>query len=80
MGGHGIVSGYRADAAGRVEPVLLAARNDAAEAWGRRLYRSALYAFCAALDIYRGLAGLAAASDPPMGMAMISGLTVPWPP
>ena len=56
MGGHGIVSGYRADAAGRAEPVLLAACNDAAEAWGLRLYRPALCAFCAAPDVYRGLA------------------------
>jgi hypothetical protein len=30
--------------------VLLSSRNDAAEAWGLRLYRSTLYAFCAALD------------------------------
>lgn len=31
-GDHGIVSGYRADPAGRIEPVLLSPRNDAAEA------------------------------------------------
>ena len=49
MGGHGIVSGYQADAAGKTEPVLLSPRNDAAEAWGLWLYRSTLYAFCAAL-------------------------------
>ena len=39
MGDHGIVSGYRADADGRIEPVLLSPGNDAAEAWGLRLYR-----------------------------------------
>jgi hypothetical protein len=50
MGDHGIVSGYRADAAGQTEPVLLSPGNNAAEAWGLRLYRSTLYAFCAALD------------------------------
>ncbi len=48
MGDHGIVSGYRAGVAGLTEPVLLSAPNDAAEAWGLRLYRSTLYAFCAA--------------------------------
>ncbi len=57
MGDHGIVSGYRADAGGRTEPVLLSPRNDAAEAWGLQLYRSTLYAFCAALDTGRGLPG-----------------------
>lgn len=50
MGDHGIVSGYRAGVAEQTEPVLLSARNDAAEAWGLRLYRSTLYAFCAALE------------------------------
>ncbi len=53
MGDHGIVSGYRADAAGQTKPVLLSPRNDAAEAWGLRLYRSTLYAFCTALDTGR---------------------------
>ena len=49
MGDQGIVSGYRAKADGAVVPVLLAPRNDAAEAWGLGLYRSTLYAFTAAL-------------------------------
>jgi hypothetical protein len=57
MGDHGIVSGYREDAAGQIEPVLLSAGNDAAEAWGLRLYRSTLYAFCAALGADGGLPG-----------------------
>jgi hypothetical protein len=57
MGDHGIVAGYRADAAGRIAPVLLSPGNDAAEAWGLRLYRSTLYAFCAALDADRRLPG-----------------------
>ena len=57
MGDHGIVSSYRADAAGQIEPVLLSPSNDAAEAWGLRLYRSTLYAFCAALDADRGPSG-----------------------
>ena len=57
MGDHGIVSGYRTDAAGQTEPVLLSPGNDAAEAWGLRLYRSALYAFCAALNADGGLPG-----------------------
>jgi hypothetical protein len=55
MGDHGIVSGYRAGADGRIEPVLLSAENDAAEAWGLRLYRLTLYAFCAALEMDRVL-------------------------
>jgi hypothetical protein len=55
MGDHGIVSGYRADADGQTEPMLLSPRNDAAEAWGLRLYRSTLYAFCTALDTSRVL-------------------------
>jgi hypothetical protein len=50
MGDHDIVSGYRANATGQVEPVLLSPRNDAAEAWGLRLYRSTLYAFRAGAD------------------------------
>ena len=57
MGDHGIVSGYRADAAGQTEPVLLSPSNDAAEAWGLRLYRSTLYAFCEALEADGGLPG-----------------------
>ena len=55
MGDHGIVSGYGAGATGQVEPVLLSPRNDAAEAWGLRLYRSTLYEFCAALAFDGGL-------------------------
>ena len=55
MGDHGIVSGYRRDADGRVEPVLQSPGNDAAEAWGLRLYRLTLYAFCAALEMDRRL-------------------------
>jgi hypothetical protein len=51
MGDHGIVSGYRRDADGRIEPVLLSPRNDAAEAWGLQQYRLTLYAFCAALEM-----------------------------
>lgn len=54
MGDHGIVSGYRRDTDGRIEPVLLSYGNDAAEAWGLRLYRLTLYAFCAALEMDRG--------------------------
>ena len=50
MGDHGIVSGYRVGGAGLIEPVLLSHRNDAAESWGLGLYRSTLYAFCAALS------------------------------
>src|ERR1035441_2117575 len=57
MGDHGIVSGYRADAAGKTEPVLLSPVNHAAVAWGLRLYRSTLYAFCAALEGDGGLNG-----------------------
>ena len=37
--------------------MLLSPGNDAAEAWGLRLYRSTLYAFCAALDADGGLPG-----------------------
>jgi hypothetical protein len=57
MGDHGIVSGYRANATGQTEPVLLSPRNDAAESWGLRLYRSTLYAFCEALDTGRAVPG-----------------------
>jgi hypothetical protein len=57
MGSHGIVSGYRRDADGRIEPVLLSPGNDAAEGWGLRLYRLTLYAFCAALEMDRALPG-----------------------
>jgi hypothetical protein len=57
MGDHGIVSGYGANATGQIEPVLLSPRNDAAETWGLRLYRSTLYAFCAALDADGSLPG-----------------------
>jgi hypothetical protein len=55
MGDHGIVSRYRRDADGRIEPVLLSPGNDTAEAWGLRLYRLTLYAFCAALEMDRTL-------------------------
>ena len=49
MADHGIVSGYQTDAAGRVYPNLTSQANNAADAWGLELYRSALYAFVAAL-------------------------------
>jgi hypothetical protein len=55
MGDHGIVSGYRAGGAGRIEPVLLSAGNEAAKAWGLGVYRETLYAFCQALDPGGGL-------------------------
>jgi hypothetical protein len=55
MGDHGIVSGYRKDATGTVRAKFLSPRNDAASTWGLPLYRSALYAFTAALDPGRGL-------------------------
>ena len=57
VGDHGIVSSYRINGAGRIEPVLLSPANDAAEAWGLQLYRSTLYAFCTALSFDRGLRG-----------------------
>jgi hypothetical protein len=57
MGDHGIVSGYRADAAGQIRPVLLSPRNDPAESWGLSLYRSVLYEFTTALDPGSGLPG-----------------------
>ena len=49
MADHGIVSRYERDAAGRVQPVLLAATNEAAAKWGLGLYRATLFAFCGAL-------------------------------
>jgi hypothetical protein len=49
MADHGIVSRYERDAARPVQPVLLAATNEAAAKWGLRLYRATLFAFCAAL-------------------------------
>ena len=55
MGDHGIVSGYREGGGGQVEPVLLSPVNDAAVAWGFRVYRSTLYAFCAELEAGGGL-------------------------
>jgi hypothetical protein len=55
MGDHGIVSGYRKDDAGTIRPELLSPRNDAADAWGLGLYRSALYAFATALGPPRDL-------------------------
>ena len=79
MGDHGIVSGYRTDAAGQIQPVLLSPSNDAAEAWGLRLYRSTLYAFCAALDPDGGLpAGRPAPAGTP-GAWTPSGATPPGP-
>jgi hypothetical protein len=50
MGDHGIVSGYRKTAAGRIKPILSAETNAPADAWGLAVYRSVLYAFCDALD------------------------------
>jgi hypothetical protein len=50
MGDHGILSGYRKTPAGRIEPILSAETNSAADAWGLKVYRSVLYAFCDALD------------------------------
>ena len=55
MSDHGIVSGYRADSAGQIQPVLQSPRNHAAEAWGLGLYRSTLHAFSTALDPGSGL-------------------------
>jgi len=55
MGDHGIVSGYRKDAAGRVRAEFLSPLNEAANTWGLPLYRSALCAFAAALDSGHGL-------------------------
>jgi hypothetical protein len=49
MGDHGIVSGYHRDGTGTVRPELMSERNEAAGAWGLRLYRTALYAFADAL-------------------------------
>jgi hypothetical protein len=49
MADHGIVSGYRKDASGTVHPQLMSADNEPARDWGLDLYRSALYAFAAAL-------------------------------
>ena len=49
MADHGIVSRYERDAAGHVQPVLLAATNKAAANWGFGLYRATVLAFCAAL-------------------------------
>ena len=42
MGDHGIVSSYRPDATGTIQPGLLSPRNDPAQAWGLALYRSTL--------------------------------------
>jgi hypothetical protein len=55
MGDHGIVSGYRSDASGKIQPVLMSPRNQAAEEWGLELYRSTLYAFSTALSPGNGL-------------------------
>jgi hypothetical protein len=49
MGDHGIVSGYRKDADGTIRPQVISPRNDRADAWGLRRYRSVLYAFTEAL-------------------------------
>ena len=57
MGDHGIVSSYRPDATGTIQPVLLSPRNDPAQAWGLALYRSTLYAFITALDPESDLPG-----------------------
>jgi hypothetical protein len=57
MGDHGIVSSYRPDATGTIQPVLLPPRNDPAHALGLALYRSTLYAFITALDPESGLPG-----------------------
>jgi hypothetical protein len=50
MGDHGIVSGYRRAQGGRVEPVLSAETNAAADKWGLKQYRSVLYRVCNALE------------------------------
>jgi hypothetical protein len=55
MGDHGIVSGYRRDADGTIQPQVLSPRNDAAGEWGLGLYRSVLYAFTEALAAEGGL-------------------------
>lgn len=55
MADHGIVSGYRRDPDGTVRPEVQSPRNDPAEDWGLGLYRSAVYAFVAALDPGAGL-------------------------
>jgi hypothetical protein len=55
MADHGIVSGYRRDPDGTVHSELQSTRNDPAEDWGLGLYRSAVYAFAAALDLGAGL-------------------------
>jgi len=54
MADHGIVSGYRRSASGRVEPILADPRNPVAERWGLRVYRETLIAFCDALTECRG--------------------------
>ncbi len=56
-GRRGIVSGYRADAAGQTEPVLVSPRNDAAEAWGLQLLQVDAVRVCAALEADSGLPG-----------------------
>jgi hypothetical protein len=55
MGDHGIVSGYRPDASGKIQPVLMSPRNHPAEEWGLELYRPTLYAFSEALNSGNGL-------------------------
>lgn len=45
MSDHGTVAGYTRGADGNVAPVLASARNLAAEEWGLRRYRDALYLF-----------------------------------
>lgn len=50
MGDHGVVTGYKNTESGKIEPHLQADVNVAAERWGLRLYRSAVYAFCDALS------------------------------
>jgi hypothetical protein len=50
MGDHGVVAGYQRAESGKVKPLLQADANVAAEQWGLQLYRSAIYAFCDALN------------------------------
>jgi len=56
MSDHGIVSTYHRDESGRITPVLLSATNTPAMEWGLPLYRTALYAFCDAIDGHPHLA------------------------
>jgi hypothetical protein len=49
MAGHGILTRYAQTPSGRIDPVLAAPVNVPAQAWGLRLYRAVLHAFCSAL-------------------------------